>query len=433
MQVSVENTGALERRLTVQIPAQDIQSKIDERLRELSKQVRIKGFRPGKVPMNVIRQRYGKQVRQEIVNEAMQNGLQEAIQTQDLRPASMPQLESVADSKPEEDLEFSAVVEVYPEVETIDVSALEVEQPEVEVTEADVDNMLETLRDQRTKWHKVDRRPEAGDQVLVEYVAETEEGRVPSKGKHRLAIIIGDSGFEALEEAVAGLTAGETHNSRLLFPEDYREPALAGKEAATDLEVIKVSESNIPEVDEDFIKSFGIESGDLDELRREIRANLERELKQARTSLIKVELINRLIETHPDLAVPESMVRSEAASLAARATGNREEGPSEEQINAFMDAARRRVRGGLIMSELARQNGIRIDGSRVSETINSVAETYEEPDEVRQMYFSNPQLLQRVENAVLEEQVVDWALEHAKVAAKPMSFREVIEGAARQR
>lgn len=433
MQVSVENTGALERRLTVQIPAEDIQSKVDDRLRELSKQVRIKGFRPGKVPMNVVRQRYGKQVRQEIVNEAMQHGIQHAIQSQELRPASMPRLEPLSEQEPEKDLEFSAVVEVYPEFENVDISELEVERPEAEVTESDVDDMLETLREQRTKWKEVKRKPGEGDQVLVEYVAQTEEGRVPPRGKQRLAIIMGDSGMESLEGAVASLEPGDKSEARLSFPEDYREQALAGKEADVELAVVKVSESEVPEVDEAFIKSFGIESGDRDELRKEIRANLERELKQARTSLIKVELINRLIDAHPELEVPESMVRNEAENMAAQASGDREEGPSQEQVERFLEHARRRVRGGLIMSELARQNGIRIDGARVRETIDTVAETYEQPDEVRQMYFGNQHLLQQVENAVLEEQVVDWVMEHAKVAPRSMSFKDVIEGAARKR
>lgn len=433
MQVSVENTGALERRLTVQIPAEDIQSKIESRLRELSKQVRIKGFRQGKVPMNVIRQRYGKQVRQEIVSEAVQHSLQEAIQEQELRPASMPRIESLADPEAEKDLEFSALVEVYPELETVDVSELEVERPAAEVTEKDVDDMLQTLRDQRTKWEKVGRAAGEGDQVLVEYVAETDAGRVPRAGKQRLAIIMGDSGFESLEEAVNSLKPGDKAEARLKFPEDYREEALAGKEAEVSLEVTRVSQSHVPEVDEEFIKSFGIESGELDDLRREIRANLERELKQARTSLIKVELINRLIDAHPELEVPESMVRSEAASMAAQAGGDHDKEPGAEQVEAFMEAARRRVRGGLIMSELARQNGIRIDGSRVRQTIDSIADTYEEPEEVRQMYYGHQHLLQQVENAVLEEQVVDWVMDHAKAVDKPMAFKDVIEGAARRR
>lgn len=433
MQVSVENTSSLERRLTVQIPAADIKSKVESRLRELSKRVQIKGFRPGKIPMNVMQQRYGAQVRNEVMGEAMQSSLEEAIQSHEIRPASMPRLEPMEESGPNDDVEFTAIIEVVPELETVEVSELEVERAEAEVTDEDVDDMMDTLQKQRTTWEKVDRSPQEGDQVLVEYVAETKEGRVPRAGKQRLAIIMGNSGFEALEKAVSKMKAEETSKTRLKFPDDYREDALAGNKADVELEVISVSESSVPEIDEDFIKSFGIESGELDDLRNEIRANLERELRQARTSLSKVKLINALIDSHPDLEVPASMVRSEAANMAAQASGGRGEAPGDEEIEPFMEQATRRVRGGLIMSELARQNEIRIDGARVRETIETVAETYEEPDEVRQMYFSNPQLLQQVENAVLEEQVVDWVMENAKVTAKPMSFKEVIEAASHNR
>jgi len=433
MQVSVENTSTLERRVTVQIPADDINGKIQSRLRELSKQVRIKGFRPGKIPMNVMQQRYGAQVRNEVVGEAMQQSLEEAIQNEELRPASMPRLEPISESSPQDDIEFTAVIEVLPELDQVEVAELEIERPEAEVSEDDIDEMVETLRQQRTSWETVERTPKEGDQVLVEYVAETDEGRVPAAGKQRIAILMGDSGFDSLEKAVSKLKKGDTKEAKLTFPEDYREESLTGKKAKVELELVRVSESTIPEVDEEFIKSFGIESGDEKELRNEIKANLERELKQARTSLIKVSLIDALIATHPDLAVPESMVQSEAANMAAQAAGGQGEEPDEAQVEAFTESAQRRVRGGLIMSELARQNEIRIDGAKVRETIETVAETYEQPDEVRQMYFSNPQLLQQVENAVLEEQVVDWVMEHAKVLPKEMAFKEVIEAAAKNR
>ena len=433
MQVSVENTGSLERKLTVQIPAADIKGKVDNRLRELSKQVRIKGFRPGKIPMNVMQQRYGAQVRNEIMGEAVQNSLEEAIQSEDLRPATMPRLEPLAEMGPDDDLEFSAIIEVLPELETVQVAELKVEQAEAEVTDADVDDMLETLQQQRTIWEKVDRTPEEGDQVLIQYIAQTDDGPVPEMGKHRLAILMGDSGFESLEKAVAKLKAEDTSTTRISFPDHYREEVLAGKKLEVELEVVSVSESTVPEIDEEFIQSFGIQSGELDDLRSEVRANLERELKQARTSVAKVNLITALIDAHPDLEVPEGMVRSEATNMAARAAGGQGEEPDDAQVEAFMEMALRRVRGGLIMSELARQNEISIDGARVREAIDSVADTYEEPDEVRQMYFANPQLLQQVENAVLEEQVVDWVMENADVSSKSMSFKEVIEAAAQNR
>jgi trigger factor len=417
MQVSVENTGALERRLTVQVPAGEIQEKVDSKLQEISKQVRIKGFRPGRVPMSVVRQRYGKQVREDVLNETMQSSLQQAIQDEELRPASLPRLDGEPADSAGGDLEFSALVEVYPELGTLDVSELEISSPDTEVTADDVDDMLRTLREQRRSWEPVERTPETGDQVLIEYVAETAEGRVPEQGKQRLAVIIGESGFEELEKALGKLSAGEEKAVKLTFPMDYREPAVAGKDATV-------------EVDDEFVSGFGITEGGIETLREEIKANLERELKQASNSMMKLQVIDGLVETMPDLEVPESIVREEAANLAAQAAAMAGIEPEPGQIEVFMDQARKRVRGGLLMGELAQQNSIRLDGARVRGAIETIADTYEQPDEVVQMYYGNQRLLQQVESSVLEEQVVDWVLENAKVSPKEMKFQDVISSAA---
>lgn len=429
MQVSVENAGGLERRVTVQIPEAEIQQKVDSRLQELSKQVKIKGFRPGRVPMSIIRQRYGKQVRLEIANEAMQSSLQQAIRDEKLRPASTPQIPKRPEGITKGDLQFTAVVEVFPEFDQLDVSSLAVEKPTAEVSAIDVDEMLNTLREQRRSWNPVERAAQGGDQVQFEYAAETAEGRVPSEGYQRLAVMLGASGFAGLEETLAGLKADEEVSVELVFPEQFREPALAGKKAQTGLKVSTVSESVLPEVDEEFVRSFGVVDGSVDSLRTEIKANLERELRQATMSIMKVNIIDALLKASPDLAVPESIVRQEAASLAARmaAQAGREAAP--EETAAFMAKAAERVRGGLLMGEIARQNQIRIDRARVRQAVETIAQTYEAPAEVVQLYYGNPQLLGQVENSVLEEQVVDWVIENAKVSSKEMKFKDVIADA----
>jgi trigger factor len=430
MQVSVENTGALQRKLTVQVPDEEIQDKVNTKLRELSKQVRIKGFRPGRVPMSVVKQRYGKQVRQDVVTETMQESLQQAIRDEALRPASQPQVDVEPEGLTSGDLEFSAMIEVYPEIAAIDAAALEIDTPESEVTDADVDDMLHTLREQRQSWSPVERTAAAGDQVLLEYSADTDEGRVPEEDTHRLAIIFGDSGFETLEKAVAKIPPGETKSVKLDFPENFREAELAGRKAKVELKVVSVSEPVLPEVDEEFIRSFGIEDGELDSLKVEIRENLERELKQARTSMLKMELIEKLIATTPDLEVPTSLVREEAAMMAAQlASRQGQDEPDPQLVESFMAPAEKRVRGGLLMGELARQNDIRANAAKVRDAIEMVASTYEEPSEVVQLYYSNHRLLQQVETSVMEEQVVDWVLENAKVTPRKMKFQEVISGA----
>jgi len=429
MQVSVENTGGLQRRLTVQVPGQEIQQQVETKLKELSKSVRIKGFRPGRVPLSVVRQRYGKQVRLDIVNETMQRSLQQAIRDEDLRPASTPQVDVEPGRLDAGDLEFSALIEVYPEVDPIDVSAIAIERPEAEITDQDVEDMLQTLREQRKSWEPVERKAQAGDRVLFEYSAETGEGRVPEEGTQRLAVIIGESGFEGLEEALAKLEAKETKGFELTFPENFREQKLAGKTAKTDIMLESVAEARLPEVDEAFITSFGIEDAQLDTLKEEIRGNLARELKQATNTLLKSALIDALLEIRSDLEVPSGIVRQEATGMAARATRSQDQQPDPKVVEAFMDAARARVKAGLLMGELARQNQIRIDAGKVREAIETVANTYEEPAEVMQLYYGNQRLMEQVESSVLEEQVVDWVLENAKVTPKEMKFQEVIASA----
>ena len=429
MQVSLENTGGLERRLNVHVPEAEILEKVETKLRELCKQVTIKGFRPGRVPMSVVKQRYGKQVRQDIVTETIQTSLQQAIQDEELRPASMPRLDTPPEDLLSGDLEFTAVIEVYPDLDTIDVSSLELTRPEATVVDEDVADMLQTLREQRKIWTPVERTAQDGDKVVIEYVAETKEGRVPADGKQKMAVMIGESGFEDLEKAVAKIPPGEEKKVKLKFPEHFREAALADQKAKVDLFVESVSEGSLPEVDEEFIKTFGIEDGSDETLHEEIQKNLERELEQALASMMKSQVINELVKAVPDLEVPASVVKEEAASMAGQASAQAGMEPDDSLAEIFMDQAEGRVRSGLLLGALARQNSIRVDAARVRQAIEKVASTYEQPAEVMQMYYGNQRLLQQVESAVMEEQVVDWVLENAKVTTREMKFQEVIAGA----
>jgi len=430
MQVSLENSGGLERRLNVHVPEAEILEKVETKLRELCKQVTIKGFRPGRVPMSVVKQRFGKQVRQDIVNETVQASLQQAIQDEELRPASMPRLDTPPEDLMSGDLEFTAVLEVYPDLETIDASSIELTRPEAGVVDEDVADMLQTLREQRKTWTPVERNAQEGDQVVIEYVAETKEGRVPEDGKQKMAIIMGESGFDELEKALAKIPPGEEKKVKLKFPENFQEAALADQKAKVELHVESVSEGSLPEVDEEFIKTFGIEDGSVDTLHEEIQKNLERELEQALTSMMKSQLINELVKAVPDLEVPASIVREEAASMSAQASARAGMEPDDSLAEMFMGQAEGRVRSGLLLGALAQQNNIRVDGARVRQAIEKVASTYEQPAEVMQMYYGNQRLLQQVESAVMEEQVVDWVLENAKVTTREMKFQEVIAGAA---
>ena len=429
MQVSVENNSSVEKRLKIQVPAEEVNKQIDARLRELGKQVRLPGFRPGRIPFSVLKQRYGKQATQEVIQQTAQTSLQQAIEQESLRIAANPRLEEEPTLDDETGLEINAIIEIYPELDTIDIAEIAIDRPDASVTDADVDEMLETLKKQKISWEDVDRKPKAGDQALVEYTAETEDGIVPEEGKHRLAIILGESGFDALEKAVKKMSAGDESDLDLEFPADYREPGLAGKKAKVALTLANVQEGTLPEIDEEFTKSFGVASGDADDLKTEIRNNLERELGQAINTQLKTQLADRLLDMFEDLEVPESIVSSEAHNLLQQMLRGAEIEVTEEMLEHFREPAIKRVRSGLLLGALAQQNEIVIDGAKVREAIEEIAQTYEEPQEVVQMYYNDQRMLQSVENSVLENQVVDWVVNNAKVTDKAMSFHEAINAA----
>ncbi len=431
MQVSVESTSAVEKRLKIQIPAAEVKKQIDARLREIGKQVRLPGFRPGRIPFSVLSQRYGSQASQEVIQQTAQTSLQQAIEQESLRIVTTPRLEEEPVLDDETGLEINAVIEIYPELEPIDVTEIAIDRPDVSVTDDDVAEMLETLKKQRITWTDVDRKPLDGDQALVEYIAKTDEGTVPENGKHRLAIILGESGFDDLEKAVRKMSADDEKDLKLEFPSDYREPELAGKKADVALTLAKVQEGELPEIDEEFARSFGVASGDADELKVEIRNNLERELGQAVNTQLKTQLADRLLELHEDLEVPESIVTGEAQNMLQQMLRGAEIDVTEEMLDHFKEPARKRVRSGLLLGELAQQNEIVIDGAKVREAIEEIAQTYEEPREVVQMYYNDQRMLQSVENSVLESQVVDWVVKNAKVTDTPMSFQEAINAATR--
>jgi len=365
MQVSVENNSSVEKRLKINVPAEEVKKQVDTRLRELGKQVRLKGFRPGRIPFSVLKQRYGKQAIQEVIQQTAQTSLQQAIEDESLRIAATPRLEEEPKLDDDSGLEIKAIIEIYPELETINVADISIDRPDVSVTDDDVDEMLETLKKQKISWEDVARKPKTGDQALLEYSAETDEGTVPETGKNRLAIILGESGFDALEKAVNKMSADDESDLELEFPNDFREPALAGKQARVALTVVKVQEGTLPEIDEEFARSFGIASGDADELKAEIRNNLERELGQAVNTQLKTQLADRLLELFEDLEVPESIVSNEANNLLQQMLRGAEIEVTEEMLDHFREPARKRVRSGLLLGALAQQNEIAIDGAKV--------------------------------------------------------------------
>lgn len=426
MQVSVEKTGDLDRRMTVQVPGDDIDSQIASRLNELRRQVRLKGFRPGKVPMNVVRQRYGKQVREEVLGQVMETSLQQAIGQEKLRVAGVSRLAPSGGLEFEGDFEFVAELEVFPELPEIDVSGFNFERPLAEVTEADVDDMIDTLRQQRREWEVVERPVAMGDRVRLAYVADLDGERVPDVGQHELAPTLGNmKTFPQLEEALVGMSAGDTKSLELSFPEDYRYQALGGKTAKVELSLKTVEGSDMPEVNEEFATAFGIDGG-VEQLRADVRRNLERELRQGVANRLKTAVTEKLNDHFADLKLPRSSVIQEARQMAQQV---QRQGNDDKQlpVEPFMASAEKRLRLGLLMGELARQNEIQVDQARVQNKLEEIADTYEEPAQIIEIYRSDERLMDQIENLVLEDQVMDLVLEKATVTDKPMSFKEALE------
>lgn len=434
MQISLENTGTFERRLTVTLPAERLDDAVRSRLQRLSREVRLKGFRPGKVPMSVVEKRFGAQVREEAYGELVRDTFGEALRQENLRPAMAPRITPVA--QPERgEVAYTAEFEVMPELDKVDVSGLSIERVEASVSEDDIDEMIQTLRLQRRTWNRVERAAVAGDMVLFEHVAEHDGQRWPAQGVDRAGTILGSGAMlEDLEAELVGLSPDQEKSFDLAFPADWRDANLAGKTAKVSVKVSHVQESQLPAVDEAFIGSFGIAGGDMAKFRADVRANLERELANALMARLKNAVIGQLLDAHKDLAVPQGMVDAEAQAMQRDAERQRQQAreqgrdlPPVPPAEAFAEQAARRVRAAVLIGAIAQQNGIRLDGQRVREALAQIAATYEEPDQVVQLYYSNEQLMAGLQQRVLEDQVTEWVATQAKVDTRRLGFAEVMK------
>ncbi|KAB2900523.1 MAG: trigger factor [Dokdonella sp.] len=421
MQVSLENLGSLGRKLTVRLPAQRLEDTVRTRLVEMGRTVRLKGFRPGKVPAKVIEQRFGGQVRNEALSDMIGSSFQEAIAQQKLRPAVQPSIATTG--RPDNgEIEYTATFEVLPEIGKLDVAGLDITRPVATVTDADIDQMIDTLRLQRRTWTPVERAAREGDMVLFEYSAQGDGFRHPDSGMDRVGAILGSGAYSKdLEDRIAGHAAGEAFHARIDFPQDARTPALAGKSADVEVKLVRVQEATLPPVDDAFVASFGVKEGGMERFREDVRANLERELKNVLMSRLKADALDKLVAAHPELEIPQGLVEAEARQLAQQAGAQ-----SSQAMLEFVGTARRRVAAGLLIAELAKQNEIRLDSRRVSEALAAIASTYEEPQQVVELYSRDPQLMGALQNRVMEDQVVEWLADHAKCSERQLTFSEVM-------
>lgn len=428
MQVSVENVGKLERKLTVRVPADQLNSQVRSRLVDLGRNVRLNGFRPGKVPAKVIEQRFGAQVRNEAMSELIRSTLVEAMEGQNLRPA-MPPSVATTGATTDGEIEYTATFEIMPEIGQIDVSALDIVRVSADVADADVDTMIDTLRQQRRTFSPVERPAEAGDMVLFEYSAQAGDYRFPTEGLDRVGTVIGSGAlFNELENSLIGLKSGDEKTLNLTFPADFRNENLAGKEAQVAVKIVRVQVQELPALDDAFFASFGIVDGGLDQFRADVKANLERELKGTLLGRLKSEVVEKLVAAYADLDLPKGMIDAEAGSLVRQAEAQaRQQGQTANlTVEAFTDVARRRVAAGVLLGEIARQNDIRLDSRRVAETLRTIASTYEEPEQVVELYNRDPQLMNALQSRVIEDQVTEWIADHAKSTEQKLGFTEVM-------
>lgn len=435
MQSTVENLGQLERRLTMAVPVAEIDKQVDERLKRLAPTVRMAGFRPGKVPMKLVAQQYGPQVRSEVLGDELHKAFTNAVRDQNLRVAGQPRFEPKTDA-PEDRVEFDATFEVYPDVTPGDLSNTTIERPTLEVTDAEVDKTIDILRKQRVHYHDVERAAQDGDRVTIDFVG-TIDGVEFEGGKgDDYPFVLGEGRMlEDFENGVRGMSPGESKDVSVQFPEDYAGKDVAGKTASFAITLKKVEEAHLPEVDSNFAMALGIADGDVEKMRAEIRANVEREVKKRLSAELKQKVMQALLDT-TEVELPKALVQMEQEQLAENALQDlRNRGlnidgmpPLDPQI--FEDQARRRVSLGLIIAELVKQHELEAKPEQVRALIEEQSLSYEQPDEVVKWFYSQPERLAEFEGLVVEDNVVEWALKQAKVVDQPADFEKLMGNAA---
>jgi trigger factor len=426
MQVSVSATSILERRMEVAVPADSVSAAIEQRLKEISRTARLKGFRPGKAPLPVVRKQFGDQVRAEVVSDLMRSSLAEALSREKLTPAAGPRIEPLAVA-PGADLKFAATFEVMPEIHVKSPATIAVERPSATVGESDIDAMLESMRRQRPVFSAVDRPAHETDRVTIDYTG-TIGGQPFEGGEGKdVAILIGSrQSRPELEEGLKGAVAGETRTVAVTFPAELTNKTLAGNTAELAVTVKKVEEQTLPAVDEEFGRAFGVEEGGVEALRAEVRKSMERELADVIRNRVRTQVLDALYAENP-IEIPRALIEEQVQQLqidAARRMGVREASqlPPREPFEA---PARKRVALGLLLGQIVQAEGITVDRERVQARIEELAAGYPNPDEARRAYQHNAEALRQIESVVLEDQVIDWVLERAKVTDLPMSFQDI--------
>jgi trigger factor len=428
MQVSVENTGTLGRKLTISVPAERFEKEFVSRLTKLSKQVKMSGFRPGKVPLKVVEKQYGQQITSEVTGDLIQATYIEALGQEGLRPAGGPKIEPKALNRGE-DLQYTAEFEIYPEMDNLEIKGKKIERPVSEIQDEDIDRTVESLRKQRAEWEAVDRKAEDGDQVVIDFTGKLDGEPFPGGSSTDYSLELGSGSFIAgFEEGLKGLAPGAETTLNLKFPESYHSEQLAGKDVEFDVTIKEVREARLPEVNEEFVKSLGISSGTVEEFRKEVRANLERERDDRQRSLVRSQVLDALYDVNGKVEIPQALlleevkrIRGESNAYAQGAAGDDGE-PTEEENKL----AHRRVTLALAFAEVIRSNGLKIEPEFLKKRVEAMADGYEKPEEFVRMIYADNNRRSQIESMLLEELAIDKLLESADVQEKSTSFKDLV-------
>ena len=427
MQVSVESIGKLERRMQVQVPAERVSEEIAARLKNISRTARLNGFRPGKAPLKVIRQQFGSQIHREVIGELLQSSYAEAVTQKQLTPAGSPRIEPQSIDEGQ-DLKYTATFEVFPEVVLQPMESLEVDRVSADVTESDIDAMIERLRKQQMKYSAVNRGAANGDKVTVDFEGAIDGVSFAGGKGENIAIVLGEGRMlPELEQGLIGATPGEKRDVTVSFPPDYRAAELAGKTAIFATEIKTVEEPVLPEIDEEFCKAFGVAEGGLDKLREDVAANMRRELEQALRNRNKAAVMEKLYVANPT-EVPNVLIEGQIRDMqveAMRRAGTKDaaQAPPREP---FIEPARRRVALGLLLNDVIRKENLVVDRARVNERLDEMVSAYGDAGAMKRAYMQNAEAMRQVESLALEDQAVDWILEHAKVHEVKSSFKQLM-------
>jgi trigger factor len=431
MQTSLESLGALERRLSISVPRDEIEAEIETRLKKLTRTAKLRGFRPGKVPYKVVAQQYGPQVRQEVLGDTVQKTFSDAVKEQNLRVAGLPRIEPKPVEQDVSLFEYSATFEVYPEIKVGDLGVQTIERPTLELGEAEIDKTIEIMRKQRVHYHDVDRGAVDGDQVTIDFKGTiADEEFAGGNGKDHSFVLGQGRMLKGFENQLLGMRAGEAKTFELRFPEDYHGREVAGKTATFEVTVQRVGAPHVPEVDVEFAKRLGVANGDLAKMREEVGANVAREVKRRINSRVKERVMQALIDTTA-VELPNALVHAEAARLHRQASQDMEARGVKGTLppEFFAKQAERRVHLGLILAELVNVHDLKPKPAQVREIVQEYAQSYEHPDEVIKWYYSAPDRLSEAEALALEDNVVAWVLTQAKVVDKPIAFDELMGNA----